>query len=642
MLLSFRRRRKPAAETGVQNTQDVSVETQMPLTDAVPASIQATADPAGESMAAVEAPGAGPGSPSTNDDQPKPVLASDTQQAATGRGPRGYVGRSKADLAPFKSDSTAKAGGTSAAPKPRADAAPAGKPADAAKGKKADDDQHKDGKDDHPDDEHHDDHHDDKGHHHAASGARLDAAGDAAKDKGKKADDKHKDGKDDHHDDDNHDDDHHDDDKGHHHSAKAKRVSVESDAAKDKGKKADGKPKDGKDDGHGDDHHDDEHHDDDHHDDHHGDKGHHHAGRRRHDIAADELLQALKLLAEDPREPVHVTGRAGSFRIVADPAWTHAHDAQVLPEPYRAAAKALRGAGRRREADSMMQGLAWRQLVAEWPDLLTPGGFFLVALVTAALGAMALSAGFYAAGVVALALHAMGRLFPVRTEDGETRLRFLSGNLLGLGLLTWPVRVAVFALSGGGYKPLRALYALGAVYLAGVLVFSLAHERGLMLAPAKAGGTIADGVVVKTSRDAQGHLPVVPFDPWLYSADILLPMIDLNQQASWQPMEAAALGGCKEVAGLNNAWPSTAVAHVAMGTATGCVRHELRTVGGHQLFDLIGRLPSVDSGSLRLWVEDGLDAGWAGIWMVMQAIAGLALTVLAVLGIAGLLAPRSE
>lgn len=85
------------------------------------------------------------------------------------------------------------------------------------------------------------------------------------------------------------------------------------------------------------------------------------------------------------------------------------------------------------------------------------------------------------------------------------------------------------ALAGYGHRPGRIVVALLAVWLAGAGVFALAaghHALAATSPPAAAGG----------------------FDPWLYSLDVLLPLVDLGAERDWRPVASAAAGAWSAVA----------------------------------------------------------------------------------------------
>jgi hypothetical protein len=88
-------------------------------------------------------------------------------------------------------------------------------------------------------------------------------------------------------------------------------------------------------------------------------------------------------------------------------------------------------------------------------------------------------------------------------------------------------------LSGYGYKNHYALiWALG-IWLAGALVFAGADRVGMMR-PA------SEHVVLEAEYQRTGHPPpdYEPLNPVFYSADLLLPIVDIGQERYWIPRNA--------------------------------------------------------------------------------------------------------
>jgi hypothetical protein len=95
-----------------------------------------------------------------------------------------------------------------------------------------------------------------------------------------------------------------------------------------------------------------------------------------------------------------------------------------------------------------------------------------------------------------------------------------TGRLLGL-------------VAGHGYKSYYALYWALAVWLIGGVIFSVADRLGQMR-PA------SEHVLVDDSYRRTGEIPkdYEPLKPFLYSADILLPIVDIGQEKFWLPRDA--------------------------------------------------------------------------------------------------------
>lgn len=85
------------------------------------------------------------------------------------------------------------------------------------------------------------------------------------------------------------------------------------------------------------------------------------------------------------------------------------------------------------------------------------------------------------------------------------------------------------ALAGYGHRPGRVVVALLAAWLAGAGVFALAAGHAAFAA-------------VSPQAAAAG------FDPWLYSLDTLLPLVDLGAERDWRAVASAAAGAWAAVA----------------------------------------------------------------------------------------------
>ena len=111
-------------------------------------------------------------------------------------------------------------------------------------------------------------------------------------------------------------------------------------------------------------------------------------------------------------------------------------------------------------------------------------------------------------------------------------------------------------LIGHGYRPLRVLFIMGVVALACGFYFKLAAEQGVF-APRDSQVVLsaefakcrpeAGGNWTKCAAIAGRKFAEYPqFNPWVYSFNVLLPVIDLQQEKSWAPMQkevSLTLGG---------------------------------------------------------------------------------------------------
>ena len=93
--------------------------------------------------------------------------------------------------------------------------------------------------------------------------------------------------------------------------------------------------------------------------------------------------------------------------------------------------------------------------------------------------------------------------------EKQTRLRRAGKVVQGARALHW----LYGAMAGYGYRPLRLLVAIACVWLACATAYGLGHAYGLIQA-------------VSPNRG--------PLDPLVYSADILLPVVDFGHAAEWK------------------------------------------------------------------------------------------------------------
>ncbi len=143
-----------------------------------------------------------------------------------------------------------------------------------------------------------------------------------------------------------------------------------------------------------------------------------------------------------------------------------------------------------------------------------------------------------------LAIERQGFLIRRRLGNWPCGWRGLVG---ALGALVWALTGGL--LIGHGYRPLRVLFIMGAVGLACGYYFKLAADQGVF-APRDSQVFLseqfkdcrpeAQGNWIKCAVIAGQKFAEYPeFNPWVYSFNVLLPVVDLQQEKSWVPMQKA-------------------------------------------------------------------------------------------------------
>ena len=117
----------------------------------------------------------------------------------------------------------------------------------------------------------------------------------------------------------------------------------------------------------------------------------------------------------------------------------------------------------------------------------------------------------------------------------------------------WPRRVidAVYATIGYGYRPSRVLWALAALLVLVITSLEVPPPRprcgpttatgsvyatsGLLIASAVRGAAPAPGSSASARTDSCGDGEVRCFSPVLYAIDTVVPLISLDQRATWYP-----------------------------------------------------------------------------------------------------------
>ncbi len=125
------------------------------------------------------------------------------------------------------------------------------------------------------------------------------------------------------------------------------------------------------------------------------------------------------------------------------------------------------------------------------------------------------------------------------------------GALRAFGALLWAATAGL--LIGYGYRPARVLFIMAALGVACGFYYKLAAEQGAF-APRDAQVFLFDGFKKCEAANGgnwtkcrePGFLEYPQFNPWVYSFNVILPVVDLEQEKSWVPMQrevAVTAGG---------------------------------------------------------------------------------------------------
>ena len=117
------------------------------------------------------------------------------------------------------------------------------------------------------------------------------------------------------------------------------------------------------------------------------------------------------------------------------------------------------------------------------------------------------------------------------------------------GPLRRPLHWLYGTMAGYGYRPLRVFFTMFCVFLAGAFFFQVGADYGYIgpTSPLLTSPDIAESVTDtcghahEQGKKAWTDCPAMPpeysiFQPLVYSADIILPLVDLQQEADWSPI----------------------------------------------------------------------------------------------------------
>jgi hypothetical protein len=127
-----------------------------------------------------------------------------------------------------------------------------------------------------------------------------------------------------------------------------------------------------------------------------------------------------------------------------------------------------------------------------------------------------------------------------REEDAVDVMIGKQVDRIRYGRMSFPTRLWRRLLGvtvGHGYKSWRAIVLIIALFLAGTGIFAWAFADGIMV-------PTATDVILTPDYQRAGVMPrdYPAFAPWAYSADVLLPIVDLHQESYWLPDARRPLG----------------------------------------------------------------------------------------------------
>ncbi|NWH08875.1 MAG: hypothetical protein HXY22_09590 [Alphaproteobacteria bacterium] len=318
----------------------------------------------------------------------------------------------------------------------------------------------------------------------------------------------------------------------------------------------------------------------------------------------------------------------------------------LAPQPYRQLASVLAAHGHRGEALNVLSRYELKRLgVDAIPWILSPLLWVLWLL-------------FYIPSLAITSLLQAGRIVPAIRRWKMAWYR-LSAEISAysappplFAFLYWPLRFILWITAGHGYHPFRAVYWLTAVWITGAVVFGAAYDRHLMLpSPDKVAEAKAD-----YSETGATPPTYIAFDPWIYSLDVMLPIVDLQQEVYWAPFAAeqrpnpltpppklSATGQAAvdlgAILGAGAIWLGEGIAAAAGVTDTG-----LDWLGGQTgLTVLQGKTYAADAVAAMGSVLTGI-GGWVipRVWYWFEVLAGWSLISIAIAGFTGLLNSRDD
>ncbi len=118
------------------------------------------------------------------------------------------------------------------------------------------------------------------------------------------------------------------------------------------------------------------------------------------------------------------------------------------------------------------------------------------------------------------------------SERGAKHLRIRMNDKKRKSNITFLRKAWLFFLKylmGYGYKPFRVIYWAVAIWLIGALLFSYGYNNDQIKPPSKFAWEN------KTTPYTKLYDHYTVFNPWFYSLDVFLPIVNLGQQEHWKP-----------------------------------------------------------------------------------------------------------
>jgi len=280
----------------------------------------------------------------------------------------------------------------------------------------------------------------------------------------------------------------------------------------------------------------------------------------------------------------------------------------LTAQPYIQLAKVLSASGQRETARYVLYQLEQLRLKRERPVT----AYLLLLLLSAGIALFALPELDGLIPYIQLtSVWIAVLLFGIFTEIAYRSSKH-DDNRPRTGPVEWVARAAFGGLAGFGFLPFRAVYMLFGLWLTGVAVFSVANHEGLIYPSLDRYSRVVKDIEAMPRANTPAHaLP--RFDPWLFSADVVIPFVALQQKDSFVIFPA------------NRAPPPSLGPADTEPSACDCEW-----------------TPDDPVGWLWTYFRYRVRNGFANSWFAVQTIAAWILGTIAAAGFGGLLRPRED